>query len=134
MVELRSLKEVFGRHEHFYVLNDRIVLPGDMTGRTLFIRHAERDFGVIVNLWEAWSILQKERPNVIVSTGAGPAVPFGLVAKLLRIPVLFIECGSQVTRPSLTGWLMYRLADRFFYQWPSLARCYPKGTCIGLLI
>ncbi len=53
-----------------------------MVGRTHFIRHSERDWLFLVNLWEAARILSRERPDVILSTGAGPVVPFALVARV----------------------------------------------------
>jgi beta-1,4-N-acetylglucosaminyltransferase len=131
--ELRKLMAVYQPLDHFYVLDDRIELPADMSGRTYFVAHAERTWRVIVNVWEAWRILRRERPDVILSTGAGVAVSFGLVGKLFRLPMIFIECSTQVTQPSLAGRIMYHLADRFFYQWPGLDRHYPRGTYGGLL-
>jgi len=132
-MEARAMKPVYDKYEHFYVVNDQIELPQDMVTKTYFIRHSERDWLFFVNLWEAWRILRKEKPNLILSTGAGPVVPFSLVGKLLRIPSFFIEISTQVTKPSLTGRIMYYLADRFFYQWKPLKQYFPKGTYGGLL-
>jgi beta-1,4-N-acetylglucosaminyltransferase len=133
LTEALALQSVYRNYEHFYVLNYRMTLPVDMEGKTCFIRHSERDWLFIVNLWEAWRILRKERPQLILSTGAGLAVPFALVGKLFRIPVIFVEISAQVTEPSLTGRIMYYLADRFFYQWKPLERYFPKATYGGLL-
>ncbi len=134
LTEVRALRPAYSAHEHFYVLNDRIPLPDDMVGRTYFIRHAERDWRVVLNVFEALRILVRERPNLILSTGAGPVVPFALVGKLLGIPTLFVETIARITRPSLTGRIMYRLADRFVFQWPSLARFFPDGICGGPVV
>lgn len=134
LTEVRTLKVVYEQFDHFYVLNDRIDLPVDMQDRTYFIRHSERDWLLLANLWEAWRILRRERPDLILSTGAGPAVPFALIGKLRRLPTIFIETLAQVERPSLTGRIMYRLADRFFFQWPGLERYYPLGTYGGPLV
>ena len=133
LTEARALKPVYERYEHFYVVNDRILLPKDMEGRTYCIRHSERDWLFFVNLWEAWRILRRERPGLILSTGAGPVVPFALVGKLFHVPTIFIEISTQVTDPSVTGRIMYYLADRYFYQWEALVRHFPKGTYGGLL-
>lgn len=133
LTEVRALKPVYEQYDHFYVLNDRVILPKDMEGTTYFIRHSERDWVCVLNLWEAWRILRKEKPGLILSTGAGPAVPFALVGKLLRIPVIFVEISAQVTEPSLTGRLIYYLANRFFYQWKTLERYFPKATYGGML-
>jgi beta-1,4-N-acetylglucosaminyltransferase len=133
LTEVRALSSTYARHEHFYVINDRLLLPADMQDRTYFIRHSERDWLFFVNLWEAFKILRRERPSLILSAGAGPAVPFALVGKLLGIPNIFVEISAQVMEPSLTGRIMYYLADRFFYQWKSLEGKFPKGTYGGLL-
>lgn len=133
LTEMRALNSVYEQHDHFYVINDKLLLPADMEDKTYFIKHSERDLLFFVNLWEAWKILRKERPALILSAGAGPAVPFALVGKLFRIPNIFIEISAQVTKPSLTGRIMYHLADRFFYQWKNLESNFPKGTYGGLL-
>jgi beta-1,4-N-acetylglucosaminyltransferase len=133
LTEVRMLKPAYERYEHFYVINERILLPEDMDGRTYFIRHSERDLLFLVNLWEAWRILRCERPCLILSTGAGPVVPFALIGKILRIPTVFVEDMNRMTRPSLTGRIMYHLADRFFYQWQALERFFPNGICGGPL-
>jgi UDP-N-acetylglucosamine:LPS N-acetylglucosamine transferase len=134
LTEVRALKPAYDSYEHFYVLNDRVMLPNDMIGKTHFICHSERDWRFLPNLWEAWRILQRERPAVILSTGAGPVVPFALIGKLLRIPTVFVETFARVTEPSLSGRVMYYLAGSFFYQWRSLERFYPKGIYGGPLV
>ncbi len=133
LTELLALRRAYERYPHFYVLNERVDLPPEMHGRTTFIRHAERDMLFLVNLLEAWRILRRERPRVILSTGAGPAVPFALVGKLLGIPSIFVEISAQVTAPSLTGRIMSYLAETVFYQWRALAHAFPRGVYGGLL-
>jgi UDP-N-acetylglucosamine:LPS N-acetylglucosamine transferase len=134
LAEARRLGAAYGAYDHFFIVNDRIALPPEMEGRTCFIRHSERDWLFLVNLWEAWIILRREKPALLLSTGAGPAVPFSLVARLLGIPIIFVEISAQVTEPSLTGRLMYYLADRFFYQWKPLSRYFPEAVYGGLLL
>ena len=134
LTEVRALASAFHGYEHFYVLNDLVSLPDDMRERTYFIKHSERDWLFVVNLWEAWKILRKEKPALIFSTGAGPAVPFAIVGKVLSVPNIFVETFTRVTKPSLTGRIMYVLADRFFYQWRALERFFPKGVYGGPLV
>lgn len=135
LTEVRRLLPAYRHHEHFYVLNDKAILPEDMVGKTEFITHSERDWKFVLNLWEAFRILRRERPHVILSTGAGPVVPFAVVGKLFfGVKVVFVETLAQVETPSLSGRIMYRLADQFFYQWPSLRGHYPKGRYAGSLV
>lgn len=135
LTEVRCLRETYAAYEHFYVLNDKALLPADMEGRTYFITHSERDWKQLVNVYEAWKILKHERPHVILSTGASPAVPFAVIGKLLfGTHVIFIETITRIHKPSLAGRLMYWLADEFFYQWDSLRRFFPRGHFVGRLI
>jgi beta-1,4-N-acetylglucosaminyltransferase len=134
LTEMLALKELYQPYLHFFVLNDEIILPEEMQGRTYVVSLFERDLNLFTNIWEAWKILRKERPDLILSSGAGIIVPFALVGKLLGVPSLYVEAMTRVTRPSLTGRIMYHLADKFFYQWPKLDRYFPKGSYSGPLI
>lgn len=134
LAEVRLLRSLYEPHEFFYVLNDRIILPPDMEGKTYFASLFERDLRFFVNLGEAWKILRAEKPDLMLSTGAGIIVPFAICAKLLGIPVVFVETVCRVDHPSLTGKLMYRLADKFFYQWEALGRYFPKGEYCGPIV
>jgi beta-1,4-N-acetylglucosaminyltransferase len=135
LTELRCLLPALDGHEVFYVLNDKALLPPDMQGRTDFIVHSERDLKFLINLWEAWCILRRERPQVVLSTGAGPAVPFSLVGRwLFGCRIVYVETMASVERPSLTGRIMYRLAHHFYYQWESLVTFFPHGRCKGPLL
>ena len=134
LTEVRQLAETYAGFDHFYVLNDTVELPDDMRGRTYFIRHSERDWLLLFNLAEAARILARERPDVILSTGAGPVVPFALIGRLLfGVKVIFIETVTRVDRPSLTGRIMYHLAHRFYYQWKPLGRFFPRGRYGGII-
>jgi beta-1,4-N-acetylglucosaminyltransferase len=135
LTEVRCLLAAYRDLPHFYVLNDKALLPDDMQGKTFFIAHSERDWKFLLNLWEAFAILRRERPTVILSTGAGPVVPFALIGRLLfGTRVVFVETITRITRPSMTGRIMYWLAHDFFYQWKSLRSHFPKGTYGGPLL
>lgn len=134
LTEVRSLAPAYDMFDHFYVLNDRVALSEDMATRTFFVAHSERDWRFLLNLYEAFRILRKHQPDVLLSTGAGPIVPFALVGKLFGVRTVFIESLTRVSEPSLTGRLMYRLADVFIYQWPGLASYFPRGLYGGTLV
>jgi UDP-N-acetylglucosamine:LPS N-acetylglucosamine transferase len=135
LTEVRCLKSVYEHFEYFYVINDRIQLTPDMQGKTYFIAHSERDWKLIVNFIEALFILKKEKPFLLLSTGAGPIVPFSIIGKIcFKIKIVYIESMASTARPSLSGRIMYWIADKFFFQWEDLKKFFPKGEYIGLLI
>ena len=67
--------------------------------------------------------------------GAGPSisVPPSLAGKLLGAKVIHVESASRVTRPSLTGRLLYPVADLFFVQWEGLLERFPRARYAGRL-
>ncbi len=66
-------------------------------------------------------MLRRRRPDAILSTGAGLAVPFFLVGRLLGIRLVYVESVTRTESISLSGRLVYPLATRFFAQWPAAA-------------
>lgn len=82
----------------------------------------------------AWRTIRRERPDVVVSTGAGVALPFFLVARLFRIKTVYVEAYERIDNPSLTGRLCYPLSDLFVLQWEEQLRFYPKGKVVGALL
>ena len=135
LTEVRMLKPLYENQEHFYVLNDKTLLPADMKGKTIFIRHAERNWLVLVNFYEAWKILREKKPDIILSTGAGPVVPFAILARLFfKTQVVFIETITRINKPSMTARIMYYFSDDFFYQWKELEPYFPKAKFCGTVI
>ena len=80
------------------------------------------------------SVFLEERPDVIISTGAGIAVPMCIFAKLAGKKIIHLEIGCNVTKPSLAGRLIYPMADLLIVEWENLLDFYPKAKYGGLLI
>ena len=69
-------------------------------------------------------ILLKERPQIIISTGALITVPVCYIGKLLGAKVIFVESFAKVETPTLSGKLVYKIADRVIVQWKELLDYY----------
>ena len=67
------------------------------------------------------------RPKIIISTGAGIAIPFMMIGKFFGSKLIFIETGARVYTVSKTGNFMYKYADKFFVQYEVLLKKYPKA-------
>ena len=86
---------------------------------------------LIRNLFLALSMLRSRNVAAVVSTGAGVAVPFAIVGRLLGVNVVYVESMARITSPSLTGRLVYPFADTFIVQWPGLQRFFKRARCYG---
>lgn len=81
-------------------------------------------------------IVLKEKPDIIISTGAEIGMFAIVISKILRrSKVIYIECSAQVKQPSISGRIVYPLADLFYVQWrPLLDRYGKKAKYAGNLI
>ncbi|CAN5805258.1 UDP-N-acetylglucosamine--LPS N-acetylglucosamine transferase [soil metagenome] len=85
---------------------------------------------LVLAVRQVWQL----RPDVVVSTGAGVAVPFFVVAWLLRIPTVYVEVFDRIDSATLTGRLCRPFTTRFCVQWPEQASLYRETVVIGPLL
>ncbi len=83
------------------------------------------------NLRLAGRVFASRKISAVVSTGAGVAVPFAILAKLFRVRFVYLESMARISSPSLTGRLVYPMADTFIVQWPELLEVFPKAHHYG---
>ncbi len=86
---------------------------------------------LIRNTAVAWKVLRKEKPDVIISSGAAVAVPFFVLGKLFGAKLIYIEVFDRIDTATMTGKLVYPLADEFIVQWEEMKKVYPKATNLG---
>jgi beta-1,4-N-acetylglucosaminyltransferase len=94
--------------------DERVVYAKGPTNRSLR--------ALLANFRLAWRVIRRERPAVILSTGAALAVPFFLVGKLHGCRLVYVESLTRIEELSLAGKIVYPVADAFFVQWPGAAR------------
>ena len=83
------------------------------------------------NVIASFCFLIKERPDVIITTGAGASFPTCKLGHLFHAKVIYIESFAKISETSLTGRKVYPFADYFFVQWEDLKDKYPKATYAG---
>ena len=102
--------------------------------RRHLVCHPRRSVGrTLLNAWQSLAILRRERPALVISTGADVAVPLLLLARCTGARVIFIETAGS-SEPTLAGRLVYPFADLFVVQWPDRLRRFPKAVLAGGLL
>lgn len=86
---------------------------------------------LIKNTILAFKILRKERPDIIVSSGAAVAVPFFYLGKIFGAKTVYIEVFDRIDAPTMAGKLVYPVTDRFIVQWEEMKKVYPKAINLG---
>src|SRR3989338_128098 len=83
------------------------------------------------SLYQTFLILIKSNSDAVITAGPGVGVPFCYLAKIFGKKVIFLESWSRVYNKSLSGKLVYPIADLFFVQWEDLKKKYPKAIYAG---
>ena len=143
--EMLKLVDLLGPgYEYHYLLvaevefsRDRIKMPGE-------IHQVKRPRGMhdgiiasvansVVAVVQITAVLLSVRPRAIVGCGPAISVLASAVGKLVGARAIFVETGSRIRTLSLSGRIMYNLADLFFVQWMPLKEKYPRAIYAGRL-
>lgn len=89
---------------------------------------------LLINTVLAIRVLLRERPDVVVSSGAAVAVPFFVLARLFGVATIYIEVYDRMDSATMTAKLCRPFTDRFLVQWDEQLAVYPDATVIGRLL
>lgn len=90
-------------------------------------------FKFFLNTLISLKIFVIEQPDVLISTGALSTIPLLFIGKLCRKKIIFIESFAKINSPTLTGKLIYKIADQFYVQWEEMLEIYPEAIYKGSL-
>ena len=134
LTHLYMLKPIWGHQQRFWVTFDKEDARSLLVGERMIPCYypSNRSIkGLIKNTILAVKVLRKERPDVIVSTGAAVAVPFFYVGKLFGAKCVYIEVFDRIDHSTLSGKMVYPIADLFVVQWEEMKKIYPKAINLG---
>ena len=86
---------------------------------------------LLINTKLAWKTLRREKPDLIISSGAAVAVPFFYLGKLFGAKTIYIEVFDRIDKPTMTGKMVYPVTDRFIVEWEEMKKVYPKAINLG---
>lgn len=86
---------------------------------------------LIKNLKVAYKVLKKEKPDLIISSGAAVAVPFFYIGKIMGAKLIYIEVFDRLDKPTMTGRMVYQITDKFIVQWEEQRKVYKKAINLG---
>lgn len=134
--QLMMLKPLMDKYDSFIVTEKTgySVIKDDR--KVYYLNQVNRQektfiFKMITNTFKSFKIFLREKPDVIISTGALATIPMCIFAKVLKKKIIFIESFAKVTSPTLTGKLIYKFADQFYVQWEQMKEHYPEAICEG---
>lgn len=123
-VQLRRLQQAFDGQDIAYVTvhaDYKMDIPSD--ARFYTVRDATRwdRWHLVVLLFQLLLIFWKERPQIVISTGAAPGYLSLRLGKLFGAKTVWIDSVANVEEISLSGQRIAKYADLWLTQWPHLA-------------
>jgi UDP-N-acetylglucosamine:LPS N-acetylglucosamine transferase len=126
LTEILQLERVLKRYNHFFITYRSRRTHSLTAQKYLTDNIGYNVYFFIRTLFFVFSILKKEKPHVVISTGAEIAIPTFFISKFFRIRTIFIETWCRVENPTLTGRILYFVSDVFLVQWKSLLSKYGR--------
>jgi UDP-N-acetylglucosamine:LPS N-acetylglucosamine transferase len=132
----RSLYELhpfWEQHEHVWVTFRTSVTANALHGQDVHWAWSPTNRNLpnlFRNLYLAWQVIKAEKPDVILTTGAGVAIPFLLIGRLQGSQTVFIESITRVRDLSLSAKVSLPFLDTIYVHWQQLQISYPKAKLI----
>ena len=134
LTHLYMLKPFWQDKERFWVTFDKEDARSLLKGEKMYPCYFPTNrniWNLIRNTFLAVRVLRKEKPDLIISTGAASAVPFFYIGKIFGAKTVYIEVFDRIDKPTLTGKLVYPATDVFVVQWEEMKEVYPKAVNLG---
>ncbi|MEB3336519.1 MAG: PssD/Cps14F family polysaccharide biosynthesis glycosyltransferase [Leptolyngbyaceae bacterium] len=131
---MKDLRQFWSLHERVWVTDFKADTKSIQEQEKVYWLpyQAPRDLmALILNIPAVVKLVTAEKPDLIVSTGASIAIGFAMAAKLMRIRFVYVESISRSEDLSISGKVVYWLADDFYVQWHGLTAKYPKAIFQG---
>lgn len=138
--ELCELKELMERYNSFLITEDHEMMQEYKKvnkSRSWYMPAGTKEHlfkflcNFPINIFKSFKAFLKVRPDVVIATGAHTTVPICYIAKLFGKKVIFIETFANITTKTLSGKLVYPIADLFLVQWEDMLKLYPKAKYRG---
>lgn len=127
LTEIMQLRDAFEKYEHFFVTYKSI--DSKKLKNAYFVKDPRRSpIRLLKNIFQALDIIISEKPDVIITTGAGVAVPLCWIGKFFGSKVVYLESFCRIDKKSLTGKLLYPISDLFLIQWKELLKDYGENA------
>ncbi|WP_243279538.1 PssD/Cps14F family polysaccharide biosynthesis glycosyltransferase [Clostridium saudiense] len=134
LTHLHMLKPFWSKHDRFWVTFDKedanSILKKEKMYKCYFPTNRNL-INLLKNTILAIKVLNRENPDILISSGAAVAVPFFYIAKLKGKKLIYIEVYDRIDKSTITGRLVYPIVDKFIVQWEEQKKVYPKAINLG---
>lgn len=134
LTHLKMLKPFWENKNRFWVTFDKEDANSALKDEKVYHCYFPTNrniLNLVRNTFLAIKVLRKEKPDVIISSGAAVAVPFFYIGKLMGAKLIYIEVYDRIDKSTVTGRLVYPIVDKFIVQWEAQKKVYKKAVNLG---
>lgn len=134
LLQLTALHAAWDGFSHVWVTFDKSDARSLLAGERVEYAYGPTNrsvWNLVRNLFIAYRLIGRLRPQIILTTGAGVAVPFAWIGKLRGATVIYVESLTRIESPSLSCRLIRPVAERTYTQWPELAPTVAGARHVG---
>lgn len=134
LTHLYMLKPIWSKNKRFWVTFNKVDANSLLKDEKVYHCYFPTNrniFNLIRNTFVAIKVLRKEKPNLIISSGAAVAVPFFYIGKIMGAKTVYIEVFDRIDKPTLTGKLVHPVTDKFIVQWDEMKKVYKNSINLG---
>ncbi|MEJ2703105.1 MAG: hypothetical protein P8Z79_11750 [Sedimentisphaerales bacterium] len=137
LTELLKLSSTWKQHEVTFITTLPMVRADLRRSGAVYVvgecnrQHPWKSMGVLIRCIR---IMWRERPDVVMSTGAAAGCMSCLLGKVLGAKIVWLDSITNVDRLSFSGSMVRHISDLFLVQWPGLAGRYKRVEFIGAVI
>lgn len=134
--ELMQLSPMFKKYDYHIITEktkSNLKLKDTYQDKISYLIYGTKDhkasypFKLLYNCFKSLYFYIKYHPDYIITTGTHTAGPICCLGKIFGSKVIYIETFANIHTKTITGKLLYKVADHFIVQWPSMKKLYPKS-------
>lgn len=138
--EMMQLKNMFSQYDYYLVTEktkSNMDLISEYPARVSYLIYGTKDhlfsyiFKLLFNVLKTIYLYFKIHPDYIITTGTHTAGPMCCLGKIFGSRIIYIETFANITTKTVTGRLLYPIADLFIVQWENMLKIYPKAVYGG---
>lgn len=137
--QLLDLKP-FWQNQDYYLITEPTALGESLSKEhpTYFVDHFAFGQARVDSVWSlissglrnmraSWRHIRTQKPDVVISTGAGSALFTAIFGRLTGAKFILIESFARVRKPSLFGKMVHRFANKVIVQSSTLQTIWPHA-------
>jgi UDP-N-acetylglucosamine:LPS N-acetylglucosamine transferase len=137
LAQLLALREWWQDHDRYWVTFDKPDARSTLRGEEVvyaFHPTTRNLLNLARNTALAHRVIRDIKPDVVVSTGAGVALPFFVEARRLKSATMYLEVYDRIESTTLTGRLCRPFSSAFCVQWPEQVPLNEGSELVGAVL